>query len=251
MLRASVLIGECLMLNAVREVFMGRRLPWVLLLGLGGCMHGADESAQVSRNPFVGLQPTQAIPLNPNTASPATEEASLRVVKIGQKLLVSNPQMGLKAFFSTIGTSESNKPTEEIFHSGFNQVVITEPLVRRCKTEGELAALLSMELAKMVVECEQSLGSAGQVDDKGPPVDAPVGNDGRGSFGPADGTRAAELAKYDKAHRRGPYWASADPRGLAKDYLLKAGYEEGDMTAAAPLFRLAEDNAKLEKQMKR
>src|SRR3546814_14152828 len=63
--------------------------------------------------------------------SPATEEASLRVVQVGQKLLAANPQIGLKPLFSTIGPSTAGPPAEEIFHAGKNQVVITETLVRK------------------------------------------------------------------------------------------------------------------------
>jgi hypothetical protein len=226
---------------------MRRRVPGLLLLGLTGCMPGTNQTAMVPSNPFAGPLPTQTNQITQTTASPATEEASLRVLNVGQKVVKANPQLELRPFFSTIGATASGSPAAEIFHTGGNQLVITEPLVRQCQTDGQLAALLCVELAKMVNEREQS---AAQWNDTGPPVDVPIGGDARGTFGPADGTRAAELAKYDRSHHRGVH-ATPDPKERARTYLTKAGFQATDLDAAAPILRAAESNFALEKQMKK
>lgn len=225
---------------------MKRALPLILLASIAGCVPGPGETALVPNNPFGGPL-TPGLPQGDKpAASPATEEASLRVSQVGQKIVAANPQIGLKPLFSTIGPSLDGPPKEEIFHTSKTQVVITEPLVRKCKSDGELAAILCVELAKMA---EKHNGPAANADDAGPPADVPVGGDARGTFGPADGTRAAELAKYDRAHHRGAY-AGFDPKPLARSYLTRAGYPASDFDAAAPLMQAAEGNVTLEKQMK-
>jgi hypothetical protein len=202
----------------------------------------------VPSNPFSGAGiPTVPPPLPP--ASPATEAASLRVVQVGRKILAANSQLAITPVFAMVGAAPTGAPAEEVFHVGVNQVVVTEPLVRQCQTDGQLAAVLCVELAKMAAEREQ-MKSSSPPDDQGPPPDVPVGNEARGTFGPADGTRAVELAKYDRSHHRG-FHVTADPKIQARTLLTRAGFPAADLDAAAPLLRTAEKNSALEKAMTR
>ena len=78
-----------------------------------------------------------------------------------------------------------------------------------------------------------------------------MGNDNGGSYGSADLTHLAELAKYERNHRR-PTAAPPlppDPQMLANRYLTKAGYPATDLDSAAPLLREAAKNSTFEKQL--
>src|SRR4051794_24009712 len=105
----------------------------ILILPLAGCLPGPMESELVPSNPFRGPNAPVSNQAIVPVSTHAAEEASLRVLKVGQKVLAANPQMSLKPIFSTIGSSTSGTPAEEVFHTGQHQVIITESLVRQCK----------------------------------------------------------------------------------------------------------------------
>lgn len=176
---------------------------------------------------------------------PATEETARRVLAVGQAVIAANPQVGMRPVFATVGA-----PHAEIFHTGGalenSQVFVSEGLVKRCKTDAELAALLCLELGKIVAEREAMAGASPRPADKRlPPVEA-IGTDSGGTFGPPDGTRQMELAKYDKARRAAPA-RPLDPEVLARGYLTKAGFEAAVLQDVAPLVREAEQNLVVEK----
>ena len=77
-----------------------------------------------------------------NYAPPSLEIAA-RVDAAGAKILIANPQIPFKPLFRTIGS-----PQPEIFHRGVSEILITEGLASECKTDAQLAAVLSMELAR-------------------------------------------------------------------------------------------------------
>ncbi|HZT79646.1 MAG TPA: M48 family metalloprotease, partial [Gemmataceae bacterium] len=93
---------------------------------------------------------TSAVPqpkLQQVSYTPGTPETARRVAEVGQKVVLANPQVGMRPIFQTTGT-----PQPEVFHKGTGQVVISEGLVKQCRTDGELAAVLALELGKMVAE---------------------------------------------------------------------------------------------------
>ena len=97
----------------------------------------------------------------PGPPRPGTEETASRVLAVGQKIVVANPQIGLRPTFATVAA-----PHPEIFHHGgpFEgmQVFISEGLVnRRKEPDAELAALLCLELGKIVTEREGAGRRAG------------------------------------------------------------------------------------------
>jgi hypothetical protein len=170
--------------------------------------------------------------------------SAARVDTLGRKLLVANPQLGMKPMFRTIGA-----PEPEVFHHGTTELNITEGLVKQCTTEGQLAAVLSMELAKMVGEREIAAGPRARVPDRTPPLDVPVGNDYGGSFGSSDQVHRAELAKYEKElKKKAESAASFDPQALARGYLTNAGFAPTELDEVHAILSGAADNRTFAKQ---
>jgi hypothetical protein len=208
-----------------------------------GCVSWEANTTLVPSNPFGSLPP-------PQTAHPALAPASLqaaaRVDGLGRKILAANPQTGVEPLFRTIGA-----PQPEIFHQGTVEVDITEGLVNQCPSDGQLAAVLALELGKMISEREAFAGPQTRAPEREPPMEVRIGSDNGGAYGPADQLHRAELAKYDKERRQRAAGAAAppDPQVLARAYLLKAGYTAADLDAAAPLFRSAAENNTFAKQL--
>lgn len=223
---------------------MVRRVAAMLvpLLGLlSGCFSD-NHMAVVPDSPFAA--PPATVPTK-SAFAPAPTDVSARVETLGQSIIAANPQIGARPLFRTIGA-----PQPEIFHRGTAEIYISEGLVRQCPNEGALAALLTLELGKMVADREALASSRTWDGNSDPPPDAPVGNSS-GSYraGDADQTRLAELAKYRTPTRRGPPPPPPDPESLARIYLQKAGFPATDLDAATPLLRLAASSSALEKSV--
>jgi hypothetical protein len=204
-----------------------------------GCFSKDSLTTQVGANPF-GQEPA-VVARQPFVPAPASTEAAARVDLMGRKILAANPQMGVKPQFRTIGA-----PQTEVFHFGLTEVNITEGLVKQCQTDGQLAAVLSMELGKMISEREALASPQTRVPDREPPMEVRIGNDSA-----SDLTHLAELARYDKERRRPsvPPPPPPDPKLLARTYLAKAGFAEKELDDAASLFQAAQANNTLEKQL--
>ena len=229
---------------------MSRLAPLALvpLLGLAGCL-GLEtqrealplvKSAPVARL----LQPERRV-----SSSPAMKESSERVVMVGQRLVLANPQIGLRPLFITVGV-----PHAEIFHKGSSlggcQVVVSEGLVRLCPSDAELAAVLALELGKIVTEREALASPAARLGNDRPPPGEAIGPDSGGTFGSSDGTRMMEMARYEarrkeRAAKSGP----PDPKALAQNYLAKAKYDPTTLDKVRPLLRKAEDHFEMEKSI--
>jgi hypothetical protein len=219
-------------------------LSLLLLLPAAGCFTDGPQKL-VSANPFGGTPPKGA-PTQVMYA-PATEETARRVTGVGEKLLAANRQTNVHPLFQTVGSSQP-----EVFHRGTTNVFITEGMVKECKGDGQLAAVLALELGKMISEREALARPASRMPDRWSPMEVRVGNDVGGTFGAADGTRLAELAKADR--QRGganvPPPPPPSPEVLARCYLCKAGYSTDDLGDVTPLLRKAEGNFAVEKQFK-
>jgi hypothetical protein len=216
---------------------------WVpLSLLAAGCL-SESRSFMVTSGP--SGEPVVARSLNPVQAAPATEEAGKRVIAVGMKIISANPQLGLRPAFCTAGTSQP-----EIFHRGTGglegcQVVVSEGMVRRCTTDGQLAAVLSSELGKVIAEREAQAGPNLRQPERRSISDGRIGNDYCGAFGPSDGTYMMEEASLNK--QRGKRPAPLAPETLAKRYLVRAGYTESDLAQVQALLHEAEKNFTVEK----
>jgi hypothetical protein len=195
---------------------------------------------QVKDNPFGAPLPTP--PATRSGFAPASVEAAVRVDGLGRNIVAANPQLGIKPIFRTIGTTEA-----EVFHQGTSEINITEGLVRQCRTDGQLTAILCLELAKIVSEREALASPWKRTHERELPPDIRVPNDNG-----ADRTLDAELAMYHEPGRRRSVAGPAlppDPQVLARTYLTKTGFDAGELDGVAPLLRTAAGNSKFEKQL--
>jgi hypothetical protein len=226
-----------------------RRIRWAALgmLAAVGCANFNPPSSPVAFQPQVQGPPP--------AVTPASADAAARVETIGRAILTANPINGLAVIqtdcrsvqtvrFTTIGA-----PQAEIFHRGATDIFITEGLVRQCTTDGQLAAVLCLELGKLVSEREAMTSPAVRQPERLPPIDTGLNHDN--GFGvAADQTRLRELADYDRDRRqRQQALAPPDPAALARLYLVRAGYHDADLQAVGPLLQQAQGNSGLEKQM--
>jgi predicted Zn-dependent protease len=181
----------------------------------------------------------------PPNLAPASTEAAARVDTIGRGVLAANPQIGARPLFHTIGA-----PQPEVFHRSSGDVYVTEGLVRQCASDGQLAAVLCTELGKVVSEREARTPPAVRKPERLPPIDTRIGNDTGWGTAP-DQTRLRELADVDRERREGRAAAlpPPDPQALARLYLVRAGYHDADLAAAAPLLQAARANGSFEAQM--
>jgi predicted Zn-dependent protease len=230
------------------EGVMARRLWPVGFLLIGGCLPNNPVTGPlVGSDPFSNSPTPATLGLTRSSYSaPATEAAAKRVLLVGQKAILANKQLGLRPRFNTIGA-----PKEEVFHIGTTDVFVTEGLLNRCATEGQLAAVLCRELGKMVAERDALTPPESRDPEVEPPIEVQVGNDG-GLNGPADGVRRMELAKFEEKHPRNhPPTMPVDPDVEARKFLERAGYQASDLEAAMPILQAAEANFIFEKQLAR
>jgi hypothetical protein len=225
---------------------MIRRMGPVLLpalLGLTGCFDQQTSTGLVPDGSLAGIN--QPVTAQHVAYAKMTGEMATHVNEIGQKVLLSNPEIGVRPLIHTFG---DDRP--EVFHRGASEIGITVGLVKACKSDAELAAVIAQELGKMVSEREARLAQRNQRAERQPPADLRVGNDNRGFNGDADMTRMAELAAYEKDRSRvnEPPPPPPDPKALARLYLIKAGFPASDLDAVEPLLGTAGQNSSLEKQ---
>jgi hypothetical protein len=200
----------------------------------------------VPDRPFAGA-PTGPLPTIAN-APPATLAATQRVNAVGQRLLDANADLRLRPLLLGVGS-----PDPQIFHHDTTAIYVSEGLVNRCKTDAELAAVLASEMGKMVSTREALSALKARREERDTPVGLMVGTESGGTFGAADGTRLAELGRFEKETGHGPAGAPPspppDPDVLARTYLKRAGFATTDLDAVAPLLREAAQHSDLEKQL--
>jgi hypothetical protein len=220
-------------------------------LAFGGCasleeLHTESDLAQVSTSPFAAsTAPTvKRARLN---FPPAAAEISMRVDAVGRTLLAANPQTSLKLLFAAIAA-----PQPEIFHvchADLTMVYVTEGLVRQCKSEAELAAVLASELGKAVSQREAAASRAARVYEPPPPLGLPIGSQGNPLA--SDPIHQVELARYEKEHPRAArrkIVPPPDPLVVAGTILEQAGFQKTDLDMVAPILRAAELNGSLQRQ---
>jgi len=208
-----------------------------ILAGLTLCLCGcvADDFGEESfalRNPF-RTEPR----FDASTAPKASPIAATRVHTVGSVIVQANgPELPTKPIFLTVGIKEPM-----IFHRSGGDIILSEGLVELCPTDAELAAVICYELGKMAAKGNRP-GARGEGDT--PPAPPPP-SDVVGSGQPADMTRLAEQAMYDRRGSRptrGPREPRPDPRNLAQGFLTKAGHSADDLDRVASLIKDAEEN---------
>jgi len=219
----------------------GRLVATGFLLGLFGCLPDSARLALVPGGDALLTRHTASRP--PMDLPPVNHELARRVALSGQKLLAANRSLEVRPQITTLGV-----PEEELFHRGLEEIYISEGLVERCQNEGQLTALLALQLGRAMAQREAAVGTG--VSRPLPrllPEETPVGNDNGGAHGSADGTRRMELAKMERAAKAPS--VPPEPEALARVYLRRAGFGEVDFQYAERLARLADANGKLARTM--
>ncbi|MSR54908.1 MAG: hypothetical protein EXS09_16720 [Gemmataceae bacterium] len=202
-----------------------------------GCAGDGGQDAFAFRNPFRTERG-----FDPAKAPTASTQAATRVHAVGNDVLAKNGgDFRDKPAFLTVGLKDPM-----IFHRssrGVDSVIISEGLVDRCATDAELAAAICYELGKISSEKTESGNSRG---DRDLPYSPRLTSDVVGNGSSADMTRQAEEGFND---RRTPRPASrskepkANPKTLAQNFLIKAGFTSEDLDKMEPLLKDSEDNA--------
>lgn len=211
---------------------------WLILLTfVTGCVPmqlvpPEPATQQVAVSPF--SEGRKAMPIRVNLPPP-NQELAYQVELVRGKLVGENlEKTGLRPNVVTLGAQEP-----EIFHVGLSQIYITEGLVRRCETEGQLAALLAYEMGRMVAEREAGVSEHVRNPERLPPIAPPIGDAGIGME--RDPVHQIELARYYKNHpRQSKKLTPPNPQAVARAALERAGYARTDLDAALPLLQVAE-----------
>jgi predicted Zn-dependent protease len=196
-----------------------------MVCGISGCL--TADTDRFGRTSKTAIPPRDKLPKG-------SLEAASRVDSIGRQIRGANPDISVDPLFLTIGS-----PSVTAFHRGTTEIYVSDGVVQRCKTDGELAAVLCNELAKMTVEA-QAQGKT-----KPPPERERPFTPSLHRGGDPDQTQLAEQALFERQNpRRRPVDAPVelDPGVLAKDYLTKAGFAADDLAKAGTLIRQAEAN---------
>ncbi len=177
--------------------------------------------------------------------NPASTANAIRAGTLGKKIIDANKAVGIRPSIHTIGGEQI-----EVFHRGTEQIFLTDGLVRQA-SDPQLAAIISLELAKMVTEREALEGPMTRNFELSPPQEVVIYSDRGGNFGSPDGTQMAELAKIER--RRGSPNRNIklpDPPTLAINMLKKAGFGSEALASAQPLITQSQQQSTFEKQMR-
>lgn len=140
-------------------------------------------------------------------------------------------------------------PEPVLFHLGTQDLRISRSLVKQCKTESELAAVLCTELGLMMAE-KRGVRRVGGDRDTIPDSALPGGSNVGGGI-PADPAREAEIAYHERRHPRSAGRADPDnPDKMSRDLLKGAGFDPAEFDRVAPLVRQSKrSSGALQKQM--
>lgn len=209
-----------------------------------GCLNTASTSAVLQPPPGQLVAPKDRG--LPKESEKANEEAK-RVGRLGRELLDKNPGLGIRPAFHLLGG-----PGSEIFHRETYQVYVSEGLAVRT-TDAQLSALLAEELALAVAE-RGSVSKGQPTASRWTPIDVQIERGG-GTFGPADGTRMAELARTTPRRETGPTLdpklaqIAEQPLDLAREILRQAGQDPTEIELCRSLSQEAHQQSPRRKQL--
>jgi hypothetical protein len=214
-------------------------LGLAVLCPVAGC--ASDGQSSLRRALGWNEPKIQKLPRGMNI--PAHLETAERVQDLGQKIIAKNTFTGIEPLFMTQGIPET-----VLFHRGAEELFISEGLVKQCKTEAELAAVLCSELGQMVAE-KRAVRRVGADRDYFPDAGLPGGVSTAGGAAD-DPARAAELAYRERRQPRTTSAAEpADAAQLARDLMKGAGFDPAELDRVAPLLKQSDRGAALKKQL--
>jgi hypothetical protein len=214
-------------------------LAAAVLVLLAGC---ASDGQFSLRRAFSGLtgEPDDPrwekvkVPRKPDL--PAADIAvAERVETLGRRIIAQNTFTGIDPMFFCAGPPIGTDPF--VFHRGPEELWISEALVRQCKTEEQLAAVLCSELGQMVAEKRAARRVAAERDSF-PEAALPGGAATLAGGLPNDPARDAERAYNEKRQAKtAPVATAADAATAARDLLKGAGFDPVELDRVAPLLK--------------
>ena len=207
---------------------MNRRAALQLALGstclgsLSGCLHDLRFWDDKPKEPKV---------------SPVTVETARRVDELVKRIVDQNTFTGLEPIVRVMGVPES-----VLFHRGSTEVFISEGLVKKCKTEPELAAVLCSELGQMLSQKRAGI-AVGRDRDSIPAIALPGGGTDAGRV------RDAELAMQQRRVDEKRAQEHSDAAELAKQLLKGAGFNPAEYDNVQGMVRQSERGEAIKKQM--
>lgn len=174
----------------------------------------------------------------------ASMQVAERVETLGNQIIAVNTFIGIKPLFYTIGVPES-----VLFHRGPEELFISEGLVKLCKSDAELAAVLCSELGQMVAE-KRAVRRVGADRDTFPDISLPGGSTAMTGGGtPGDAARQAELAYQDRRPKPTPQIDPVDATKHARTLMNMAGFDPAVLDQVQPLLKQSDRGVALQKQM--
>lgn len=187
---------------------------------------------------------TSSKPVEVPDVSEATHATHARVDQVGRTILRTNLFIGIEPSFHTIGHKDPL-----LFHRDENGLFISDTLVNRCQTDGELAAVLCTELGKMVAE-KRNVQRMGLPE---PPLNVPISNSMEAGGIPADQIFVAEAALREQKSKKDRTPASrnltTDPKKIARELLKTAGYDESEMKSVEANLRHMTQDSGVQQQL--
>lgn len=162
------------------------------------------------------------------TVTPASADAADRVNDIGHDLLAGTPLGIPEVDFFAVGS-----PDLELFHQSVTLVYISDGLVKRCRTDGELAAVLAVEVGRLTAEFRRAARK-----ETPDPIPA-AAESSRSNSDPARDLYLAQFEKDGISPARKRHWPTVDANDIAADLLRNAGYDPKLLVVVAPLVREA------------
>jgi hypothetical protein len=174
---------------------------------------------------------------------PANIEIAQRVENMGHRIIAQNTFAGIEPLFTTIGV-----PQSVLFHRGPEQMFISEGLVKLCKSDAELAAVICSELGQMVAEKKAVRKPVGD-HDSFPDASLPNGSPAMSGGAVVDAGRQAELAYQERRPKAVPAADPVDSAKQARTLLSAAGFDPATLDQVQPLLKQSDRGAILRKQM--
>lgn len=218
---------------------VGIAVAIVACLGSFGC---ETDSNWATVSKFIGWDDPKNPPM-PKFPQPDREIAQ-RIDNMGHRIIAQNTFVGIEPLFSTIGV-----PEMVLFHRGPEQLFISEGLVKLCRSDAELAAVLCSELGQMVVE-KKAVRKAGADRDSFPDSSLPGSSPGMmGAGTPYDAGRRAEIGFQERQAKPSSTIDPVDAAKQARTMLSSAGFDPSTLDTVQPLLKQSDRGANIRKQM--
>ncbi len=169
--------------------------------------------------------------------TPASIEVARRVDELVKRIVDQNTFTGIEPIVRVLGVPES-----VLFHRGNSEVFISEGLVKKCKTEPELAAVLCSELGKMMAQKRAGI-TVGRDRDSIPDIALPGGSSDTSRV------REAEMALQQKRIDEKREQDESEASQLSKQLLKGAGFNPAEFDSVQGMVRQSSRGDAIKKQM--